>query len=56
MPDLRGMSAREILRWSESEGVEVRIKGSGFADSHVPMPGESIKEGMVCMIELKQSI
>jgi len=56
MPDLRGMSAREILRWSESEGVEVRIKGSGFADSHVPKPGESIKEGMVCMIELKQSI
>lgn len=56
MPDLRGMSAREILRWSESEGVEVRIKGSGFVDSHVPKPGESIKEGKVCMIELKQSI
>ncbi|MEE8136121.1 MAG: penicillin-binding transpeptidase domain-containing protein, partial [Thermodesulfobacteriota bacterium] len=30
MPDLSGMSVRDILKWSEEEGVKVKVKGSGF--------------------------
>jgi cell division protein FtsI (penicillin-binding protein 3) len=56
MPDLQGKSAREILMWSENEGVEVRIKGTGYVTSQNPKAGETIKEGTVCMVELKQAI
>ena len=51
-----GKSLREILLWSESEGVEVRIKGNGYATSQEPKAGETIKDGTVCMVELKQAI
>lgn len=56
MPDLRGMSAREILRWAEKEGVKVRLKGSGYAKNQKPGAGEKITEETVCLIELEQKI
>ena len=56
MPDLSGMSVRGILKWSEQEGVKVEVKGSGFVTNQKPLPGDLIKEGMVCSIELKQKI
>jgi cell division protein FtsI (penicillin-binding protein 3) len=56
MPDLQGKSVREILIWSETEGVEVRIKGTGYAASQEPKAGETIKEGTVCRVDFKQSI
>jgi cell division protein FtsI (penicillin-binding protein 3) len=56
MPDLRGLSARDILRWAEEEGIKVKLKGSGYATDQQPRAGERIKEGVVCSIELKQTI
>lgn len=56
MPDLSGMSVRDILKWSEEEGIKVKVKGSGFVMNQKPLPGDLIKEGMVCSIELKQKI
>lgn len=56
MPDLSGKSVREILKWSEEEGVRVEVRGSGFVTDQKPRPGDTIKEGMVCSIELKQNI
>ncbi len=56
MPDLRGMSARDILRWAEEEGIKVKLKGSGYATDQQPRAGDRIKEGVVCSIELKQTI
>jgi beta-lactam-binding protein with PASTA domain len=56
MPDLQGKSLREILIWSENEGVEVRIKGTGYVTSQEPKAGEAIKEGTVCRVDFKQSI
>ncbi len=56
MPDLSGMSVRDILKWSEEQGVKVDVKGSGYVSSQKPLPGDLIKEGMVCSIELKQNI
>lgn len=56
MPDLSGMSVRGILKWSEEEGVKVKVKGSGFVTNQKPLPGDLVKEGMVCSIELKQKI
>lgn len=56
MPDLSGMSVREILNWSEKQGIKVKLSGSGFVKSQEPKPGDLIKEGMVCSIELQQNI
>jgi len=56
MPDLSGMSVRDILKWSEEHGVKVDLKGSGFVTSQKPLPGDFIEEGVVCSIELKQKI
>jgi cell division protein FtsI (penicillin-binding protein 3) len=56
MPNLRGMSARDILRWAEKEGVKVKLTGSGYVNDQKPRAGERIKEGTVCSVELKQMI
>jgi cell division protein FtsI (penicillin-binding protein 3) len=56
MPDLSGKSARDILKWSEQEGIKVKVNGSGYVTGQNPSPGDTIKEGMVCSIELKQNI
>lgn len=56
MPDLTGKSVRDILKWSEEQGVKVEVKGSGYVTGQQPPPGDTIKEGMVCSIELKQNI
>jgi cell division protein FtsI (penicillin-binding protein 3) len=56
MPNLLGMSAREVLRWAEKEEVEVNLKGSGSVVNQKPQAGERIKEGTVCLIELRQRI
>ncbi|MEM7008868.1 MAG: penicillin-binding transpeptidase domain-containing protein [Thermodesulfobacteriota bacterium] len=56
MPDLSGMSVRDIMKWSQEQGVKVEVKGSGFVTNQKPQPGDLIKEGMVCSIELEQKI
>ena len=56
MPDLSGMSARDILKWSKKEGVKVEVKGSGYVTNQTPSPGGLIEDGMVCSIELEPKI
>ena len=56
MPDLSGKSVRDILKWSEQEGIKVQVKGSGYVTGQSPSPGDMIKEGMICSLELKQNI
>jgi cell division protein FtsI (penicillin-binding protein 3) len=56
MPNLLGMSARDVLKWAEKEGIEVKLKGSGSVANQKPQAGEIIKDNTVCSIELKQTI
>ena len=56
MPDLSGKSVRDILKWSEEQGVKVRVNGSGFVTGQTPPPGDTIKDGTVCSVEFKQNI
>lgn len=56
MPNLKGLSARESLKWAEELGVDIQLKGSGYVVSQKPEPGEKIKEGTVCMVELRQNL
>ena len=56
MPNLMGMSSRNVLRWAEKEGIEVNLKGTGSVIHQKPQEGEIIKEDTVCLIELRQTI
>ncbi|HWP92322.1 MAG TPA: penicillin-binding transpeptidase domain-containing protein [Thermodesulfobacteriota bacterium] len=56
MPDLRGKSARDILRWAEKEGLKVKLTGSGYVKDQKPRAGERIKADTVCSVELRQTI
>jgi len=56
MPNFEGKSRREILRWSETEGIKVDLTGNGFAIDQNPKPGEIINTSEVCSIKLEQTI
>ena len=56
MPNFKGKSTRDILRWADENGVEVKFSGSGFSASQTPVAGEEIKEDTVCSFELTQDI
>lgn len=56
MPNFEGKSRREILRWSETEGVKVNLSGKGFAIDQSPKPGEIINSKEVCSVKLDQTI
>ncbi len=56
MPNLRGLSARDTLKWGAEQGVVVKLKGKGYVASQYPPPGKRIKRGMVCQVELKQNL
>ena len=49
-PDFGGMSIREVLRISQSRGIDVRIAGSGWAVSQNPVPGVRIEENRPCYV------
>ncbi len=49
IPDFKGMSIREVLRISQSRGIDVKIAGSGWAVSQKPNPGVRI-EGQSCYV------
>jgi len=44
MPDLRGMSIRQVLRVADERSLEVEIVGSGCAVSQSPPPGRILRE------------
>ncbi|MBW2609004.1 MAG: PASTA domain-containing protein [Deltaproteobacteria bacterium] len=44
LPDFRGQSMREVLRWGSSQGLKVLLEGSGLAVKQDPGPGSSLKK------------
>jgi len=56
MPNFKGKSTRDILRWADDNGVEVKFNGSGFSETQTPVAGEEIKEDTICSFKLTQDI
>lgn len=56
MPDLVGKGKRDILKWANEAGVEVKFNGSGFAVSQSPKMGQTIKSDTICSFTLSQDI
>ncbi len=53
LPDLTGLSKRELLPLLSVDGVSVDLDGEGWVVSQSPPPGTAIKEGMVIKLKLK---
>jgi membrane peptidoglycan carboxypeptidase len=56
MPNFKGKSTRDILRWADDNGVEVKFNGSGYSETQTPVAGEEIKEDTICSFVLTQDI
>jgi len=56
MPNLMGLSARDVLMWSEREGIKIKLRGSGYVVVQKPSPGVRIRNGTVCQLQLKQNL
>lgn len=53
MPDLKGLSKRQLLPLFSLEGVSVTIHGEGWVSSQKPAPGTKISKGMRIDLILK---
>jgi len=56
MPNFKGKSTRDILRWADDNKVDVKFNGSGFSTIQTPNAGEIINEDTICSFELRQDI
>jgi len=50
MPDFRGLTMREVLKIARFIGLDVKIKGSGWAVSQKPAPGTVLGDHMFCKV------
>jgi cell division protein FtsI (penicillin-binding protein 3) len=53
LPNMIGLSKRQILPLLDLEGIAVRIRGEGWVASQKPSPGTIIKKGMEIVLELE---
>jgi cell division protein FtsI (penicillin-binding protein 3) len=54
LPDLRGLSAREVVRVLTKMGLTARLHGSGVVTAQMPMPGAPIDPGTSCELWLER--
>lgn len=52
VPDVHGMGARDAVYLLESRGVKTRLRGRGKVTKQSIAPGDRIRRGMVCHLEL----
>ena len=53
MPDVRGMTMREIVRTLSPYRLKIEFVGSGIAVKQVPRPGKQIRPGTECTITFR---
>lgn len=53
VPDLRGLSAREILKIVKNHEFELKLMGFGTVKNQLPLPGAVIKDGQTLKLTLK---
>ena len=52
LPDLRGLSAREVVRTLIRIGMTAKLSGEGFVIGQDPAPGAPIEPGATCEVRL----
>lgn len=53
LPDLTGLTMRDVLKAAEGAEIEWRFKGSGIAVRQDPQPGSTLPRGGVCEVEFR---
>lgn len=46
-PNLEGLPSREAVRWARSQGLDVRVRGSGIVSDQHPAPGSAVSQSIV---------
>lgn len=52
VPDVHGMGARDAVYMMEKRGIRVRLNGRGKVLQQSLAPGDKVKKGMVCSLQL----
>jgi cell division protein FtsI (penicillin-binding protein 3) len=52
MPDLHGLTAREVMRALDAVGLNVHLNGEGVVITQAPAAGEPIEAGLVSTVQL----
>ena len=53
MPDLKGLTIRQVLDLLHRSGLHCRFEGSGLAVSQEPSPGTAISPGGACLVKFQ---
>ena len=53
LPDFTGFSKRDIMNLVNSNGIQVKINGSGWVKSQNPAPGTPVTENMIIELNLE---
>lgn len=53
LPDFTGLSKRDIMNLVNSNGIQVKINGSGWVKSQNPAPGTPVTENMIIELNLE---
>ena len=53
LPNLVGLSKRELLPLFQNKEINIRVVGDGWVDKQDPAPGTAITKGMTVTVELK---
>jgi cell division protein FtsI (penicillin-binding protein 3) len=53
MPDFHGMTIRDVLRKARKTGIEINIRGSGWAKSQEPAAGTPIGDYPLCTVSFE---
>ena len=53
LPDFTGLSKRDIMNLVDSNGIQVKINGSGWVKSQNPAPGTPVTENMIIELNLE---
>jgi cell division protein FtsI (penicillin-binding protein 3) len=56
VPNLTGLSVREALRRSQSEGLKIQIRGSGVCNRQEPLAGVKVAAGTAVVLECQPPI
>ena len=56
LPDLRGLSARDVVRTLTRLGLMAKLSGEGFVVDQTPAPGSPIEPGATCEVRLARRV
>ena len=54
MPDVTGMSMREVLRTLSPYRLQLKFSGSGVAIKQLPYAGREIRPGTECLVTFRK--